>query len=48
MSLSTADKVAVLRSAELFGGMPEEGLNEVAQMAQEVTYQTGEMFIRQG
>ena len=48
MTLSTADKVAVLRSAELFGGMPEEGLNEVAQMAQEVTYQTGEMFIRQG
>jgi CRP-like cAMP-binding protein len=48
MTLSTADKVAALRKAELFGAMSEADLNSVVEMAQEVTYQAGEMFIRQG
>lgn len=47
MSLSNDEKVAVLRNAELFGTMPDEELNEVAHIAQEVTYHTGETFIRQ-
>ena len=47
MSLSMDEKIAVLRNAELFGAMTEEELNAVAQLAREVTYHTGETFIRQ-
>jgi CRP-like cAMP-binding protein len=48
MTLSIAEKILTLQSAELFGTMPDQELTDVAHIAQEVTIRAGERFIRQG
>jgi CRP-like cAMP-binding protein len=48
MSLSTIERVLFLREVDLFGKVHSEDLVHVARIAQEVTFASGETFIRQG
>ncbi|HZY44964.1 MAG TPA: Crp/Fnr family transcriptional regulator [Anaerolineae bacterium] len=48
MTLSTIERILFLRSAELFGQIASEDLVPVAQVAQEVHFNAGENFIKQG
>ncbi len=47
MTLSTIERVLLLKSADLFGRLSSEDLAPVAQRAQEVHFQAGETFVRQ-
>lgn len=48
MALSTIEKVLFLKSVRLFDQIPSEQLVTVAQIAQEVEFETQETIIRQG
>ena len=48
MSLSTLERILLLKGSELFKHIPSEDLAPVAQIAQEVRFEAGETFIRQG
>jgi CRP/FNR family transcriptional regulator, cyclic AMP receptor protein len=48
MPLSTIERVLFLKGAELFHQIPAEDLVPVALVAQEVSFDTGDILIRQG
>lgn len=48
MALSTLEKVLFLKSVSLFDQIPSEQLVGVAQIAREVEFELGEIFIKQG
>ena len=48
MALSTLEKVLFLKSVSLFDQIPSEQLVGVAQIAREVEFEAGEIFIKQG
>ena len=48
MALSTIEKVLFLKSVNLFDQIPGEQLVKVAQIAHEVEFEPGEVFITQG
>jgi CRP-like cAMP-binding protein len=48
MALATIEKVLFLKSVQLFDQIPAEQLVKVAQIAEEVVFEAGEAFIKQG
>lgn len=48
MTLSTIERVFLLQGAELFRQVPIQDLVEIAQLCQEMTFESGERFIQQG
>jgi CRP-like cAMP-binding protein len=48
MTLSTIERVFLLQGAELFRQVPVQDLVGIAQLCQEVTFQSGERFIEAG